>query len=183
MSSGGERLGCANIRRRLFRLSGIGVFRREARRLLGIPPAVRNPPVWLEKYLESQLNVEGLPGTNAGGAVVIANGIGDTSETTAATETDTSVNRVYVGRRKVSAIQEIEEFHAELGCDSFGNIGVLEDREVHRTVTRSVELVAWKIPEGSIGRLGERRRVDPLDIFAVRPRNDGVRNSGERITN
>src|SRR6266851_7284761 len=98
----------------------------------------------LEEDLQSELSVEWLARTDAGGAIVVADGLGDGAEGSAVAE-------IVIGRSVVGAVEEVEHLDAKLGIEVVVEeceFVVLEDGEVDCTVAWSGELVAAHGAEG-----------------------------------
>src|SRR5438067_3758087 len=115
---------------------------------------------WLEDDLQSELRVEGFARTDARGAVVVADGLGDRAEGCAVAE-------IVVGRSVVGTVEEVEHLDTELRVDAAVEeceFVVLEDGEVDCTVGGGDELVAAHGAEGRGGGFYEGAGGDPLNL-------------------
>src|ERR1700689_3123241 len=79
----------------------------------------------LENQLQCELQAESFSRTDAWSAVVIADAV--------ATETSAAAIGA-VGRSEINTIEQVEQFDAELGAHPFGNLGVLDYRQIHGSV-------------------------------------------------
>src|SRR5215472_13845228 len=102
----------------------------------------------LENDLDRQLHVEGLAGADSGGAVEIADGVGDCTVT---------VDRSRP-RGEVDAVEQVEHLRPELNLQALAEGNVFENGHVDVTIARAIKLVAT---DGS-GTGAEGSGVHPL---------------------
>src|ERR1700720_1486039 len=117
----------------------------------------------LKNDLQRQLHVECFARPNARSAVEVANGVGSDAESAAVAA---------AGRRQVDAVEEVIHFDAELRADPLGDLGVLDDREVSRGVTRSIVAVARAGPKCSGSRVRESGLIEPSHTSLAELRGD-----------
>ena len=115
------------------------------------------------------MDVEGFTGANAGRAVIVASGVAALSEAAAESAT---------GRSQVDAVEEIEEFGAELRVKSFGDGNVFKDGEINIAKSSSDQGIARYGGKRTGCGVGESGWIDPLNGVVI---NEGMRNALERI--
>ena len=111
----------------------------------------------LEDDLRTELRVEGFTSTDAGGSVIVADGVIE-GEVTAGGDVATA------GRREVGSVEEVEHLGAQLDGDSLLDAGVLEDGEVDVRVARTVVTVAAGGAECTRSGIAEGVGIEPIGV-------------------
>src|SRR5882724_4451130 len=138
------------------------------------PPEIVSRSV-LEDDLQRQLHVERLAGANPRCAVVVSNRIRRYAQAAACQAREVAQRggveiahtASAAGRRKILAIENVEQLDSELRVDAFRDLRVLDHGEVYVTETRAIKKVARQCSIGSRRRRGKRGRIDPRNASAV----------------